>query len=499
MKKGSIFFLGTITILIIASSVFAAGVSLTGIGARGTALGGAYRGVADDWSAMFWNPAGLTQMQGLHAGISTELLWPVSTYSAAKWQDMNFSVFNEGETESEPRTFVIPASGIVFGASEKLAFGLGVWAPFGLGAKWDLLQTEKYNSQYPEFDYESDLMILDFHPTVAYKLNDMISVGAGLSVVYADIIIRTPKYMPNPYLLDPALALFKGALSQAGGLAPEFNHIIIQSKLSGTGWGFGGNLGLMVKLNDDLQIGLSGRYYTDISIDGRVDGTLFFANNAASQAIISSTLAVGQFQAKLQAGEITEEEYMVLTNCYSGGTLDVYIDEKADTKLPLPMDVGLGIAYKPINEDDNHLLLSADVMWTQWSSWDIIDIDMECGDKSQLVEKWEDSFRANAGVELKLNPMLTLRGGYYWEQHAAVDITLSPTIPDQANRHAINAGFEIKLMPLLSLHGSYERILIGDNTVDEWIYNMEESEYENHAGDYKMVVNNIMFGLGYKF
>ena len=60
--------------LALTSSVFASGVALTGIGARATALGGAFRGLSNDWSSMYWNPAGMTQISGMHFGFSGEMI-----------------------------------------------------------------------------------------------------------------------------------------------------------------------------------------------------------------------------------------------------------------------------------------------------------------------------------------------------------------------------------------------------------------------------------------
>ncbi|MDZ4122342.1 MAG: hypothetical protein U1C33_07955, partial [Candidatus Cloacimonadaceae bacterium] len=46
----------------LAANLFAGGFALTGVGSRATAMGGAFRAVSDDASAMFWNPAGLAFM-----------------------------------------------------------------------------------------------------------------------------------------------------------------------------------------------------------------------------------------------------------------------------------------------------------------------------------------------------------------------------------------------------------------------------------------------------
>lgn len=41
-----------------------------GLGARAFAMGGAFIGLADDWTAIYWNPAGLARLPGLHAGFN---------------------------------------------------------------------------------------------------------------------------------------------------------------------------------------------------------------------------------------------------------------------------------------------------------------------------------------------------------------------------------------------------------------------------------------------
>ncbi len=53
----------TVCLLIVLSfSLFAGGIALSGVGARAISMGGAMRGLADDNSAMYWNPAGLAYM-----------------------------------------------------------------------------------------------------------------------------------------------------------------------------------------------------------------------------------------------------------------------------------------------------------------------------------------------------------------------------------------------------------------------------------------------------
>jgi long-subunit fatty acid transport protein len=518
MRKLSFFLAVIVTVLVLTSSLFAAGVSITDVGARATALGGSYRAIAKDWSAMFWNPAGLTQITGLHVGFASEVLWPVAEYKPAAWKGMNFSVTRQTGTKNEFQTFVIPSGGIVSSLSEKLTIGLGAWAPFGLGAKWDLLDTRNYNSHYPEFDFENDLKLVDIHPTVAFKLNDMISIGAGVGLVYADIMIRQPIFYPNPYLgadvySDDETSLdvytiagtrLKDSLEVKGGLASNFNHIIANSDLTGSGFGFSTNLGVMIKINDRLQIGLTGRYYGDVNLEGTIDASVYYPSNPEAQALLEKTwgdttsLTYLFLEAAQELGEITEDEKKAVINAYSGGSSRVYMNSKTKATLPLPADIGIGLSYKAINKEDHHLIVSADFQYSFCSVWKVIYIDIDDQKAAnKLVENWNDSYRIGTGIEYKMNPIWTLRGSFFHETNAAVTETLTPTIPDANPRHTVNLGFQVNLMPNLALHGSYKRMFIRTRAFDQWAYNGET--YDNLPGTYKMSVNNIMFGMDYNF
>ena len=76
MKRAILVLTALIILVFFSTNMFAAGVDLTGIGARAMAMGGNYRSIADDWSAMYWNPAGLAYTQGLGIGASLEYVVP---------------------------------------------------------------------------------------------------------------------------------------------------------------------------------------------------------------------------------------------------------------------------------------------------------------------------------------------------------------------------------------------------------------------------------------
>jgi long-chain fatty acid transport protein len=492
--------IGLILLCTLFTQSFGSGVDLTGVGARAQALGGNYRGIAQGWSAMHWNPAGLVFEEGMIAGFSLEFVAPTVAYTPAKsLAGQNFSASSGEEVENEPVTFLLPAAGIAY-STGKFAFGLGFWAPFGLGAQWDLLETNSYNSGYPEFEWDNDLKIVDVHPTIAYKINDHLSIGVGASIILADIMIRKPNFTPNPYIYNSLVtgnALLKLGflpnMQKLGALDSPYDHLLTDTVLNGDGVGFGGNVGIMFKPTESLSIGIEAKFYNDVPLEGTIDATMHFATLPEAHDAVQpvSNLA---FKGMLQSGAIDETEFAILANYYSGGKLDRAIGLKLKTDLPLPNRVGAGFAFTGIE----NLLISADVAWTEWSKWGVIDLLSEDGEKiSALVENWEDGIRAGFGLEYAMGT-LKLRGMFYSEPPAAVAATMSPVIPDAGRRNVVGIGVEVPFGSM-KLHLSYEKMFIDDLDVTEWVLDKDQTGYDNMAGFYTMNVNNIMLGLDYAF
>jgi len=473
--------------------VFASGVALTGVGARATALGGCYRGISDDWSAAFWNPAGLTQIMGYQTGASFELIMPTTRYKPATWNGAAFSAVRAGETENEPQSFFVPSGGLAYGL-ENVALGLGVFQAFGLGSKWDLLDTDTYNGAYPSLDYEGKLQVLSVQPTFAYFVGEKLSLGLGVGLVHADILIRRPVFTPNPYLVDPRLLDFKNqALVPLGGASPAFNHLLTETKLEGNGLTFSGCLGLMFRPTDDLQIGLAGRFYADAALDGKANAITYFATNPACHQAIETNLKP-TLDGMLQGGLITQEQYATLLYYYSGGSNVKYDNLDAEADLPLPMNIGIGLAYFGIE----NVVATFDVDWTQWSSWDVIEVELPGGAKTQLVEKWEDTIRIGAGLEYSLDP-LKLRAGFFTDPAAVPDETMTATIPDVGRRNVLSLGAAYVLGDV-ALSAAYKYSIISDRNISQWQENADRNlGYDNLAGLYKLDAHNLMLGLTYNF
>lgn len=104
------------------------GLNLNGVGSRAIAMGGAYVGLADDYSAIYWNPAGLSQIKTKSLSIFQTTLIPTSTYQFAMARI---------DTETKSTLYPSGALGFVKPVSEKLTLGILAYVPSGSGARWN--------------------------------------------------------------------------------------------------------------------------------------------------------------------------------------------------------------------------------------------------------------------------------------------------------------------------------------------------------------------------
>ena len=187
---------------------------------QGTSFAGVAAG--GSLSAMFWNPATITQVPGLQ---SESVLSGIMPYAANSTSSITFGV--GGGTGDSGSDALVPAAyyswqvkpNLWLGLSVNSPFGLsvkepGAWAGGGYGAYWTSLKT--YNAT----------------PTVAYRINDWISIGAGVQVQYAQ---TTFGFAYN----------ILGAGTPAG--------------LNGAGWGYGFTGGVTLTPTENLTVGIGYR------------------------------------------------------------------------------------------------------------------------------------------------------------------------------------------------------------------------------------------------
>ena len=211
--------------------------------ARATAQGEAFVAQADDASAIYYNPAGLTQLSGTEITGGMELQFPDSRLKGAgSGEEMNTMSYI-------PQIFASTDFGM---KQSPWRFGLGFMVPFGNVADY------ARNGSFRYLVTDASLAVYDIQPTVAYKVNDHLSLGAGLNIYLADTILnRNVPFTPFP----------------DGNL-----------HFGGKGDAVGATAGLLWKITPQHTIGLLYRSPFDINLKGNATLSTPLGNQTVSSS-----------------------------------------------------------------------------------------------------------------------------------------------------------------------------------------------------------------------
>lgn len=210
MKKNIIFsFLSIIAAIFIATSAHATnGMRMIGFGPVQDSMGGVSVGLPLDAASILTNPAGMSVLPG-RIDFGASYFVPSVKYKATGGADGS-------EVDSDRGGSPVPAFGLIIPLGEKFRFGVGAYGIAGMGVDYpaNLYGTVTYTS-YSQ---------MRFAPALSYKINDIVSVGATLNIMYATM---------------------------------EFNAGGGQPHMGASSFGYGATFGVLVKPVDFLQIGLA--------------------------------------------------------------------------------------------------------------------------------------------------------------------------------------------------------------------------------------------------
>ncbi len=206
-------------------SAFALAYDNSGVGLKGFTMGSAFVGIADDASAVYYNPAGLAFIEK-----DTRLM---ETYSYLTWTDFEHTA-NSVKNESDEVAF-LPGF-FICQTYQQWALAYGFYIPYAGGGG----TYSNFNNQ--GYDYASAAGLMASTLSVAYRLSDELSFGAGLSVYTGMFASRT----------------------KAGA-------VIRDSEYAGAPAGYGANVGFMYKPTEKLSIGLSIKSEVPVKMDGEIE------------------------------------------------------------------------------------------------------------------------------------------------------------------------------------------------------------------------------------
>jgi len=216
-------------------------------------VGNAYAGqsaVTNDASTAYLNPAGITEVEGTSWLIGVEGVFSKIQYNSNITND----VINAGSP--------MPSFGAYWiqHLNNKWTLGATLNAPMGTGFDYG----DDWEGRY--YVQNGTIAVINFAPTIAYRLSDKLSLGAAINL-YAGIISE------NIALKDLSLK----------------NPQDGQAKLNGSSFNAGFQFGIHFRPAEDTKIGLMYRYMANLNFDGNADVNDYVFNNQVITSLGFST------------------------------------------------------------------------------------------------------------------------------------------------------------------------------------------------------------------
>lgn len=327
-------------------------------------------------ASMAANPAGLPH----HPGWQSQANLSYVSLSTSFSNNANTS------TSSKQDSAAIPDFGIAYAPEDsRWTFGLALSPDVALGAKY--IMTDPPGgadgvTSYGRREHRSLFVGLRTSVGASYQVNDWISAGFSIGALY------NRNELESPYIFQgaPGLQGFKTLLD-----------------LKTEGWGVTGQIGLLIKPTDKIQLGFGFNPGTSVQTDGRTTG------NASAQLT-----SLGGAFASVQP--------------------DFAYDTDIEIDFPMTATAGGSIQLT-----DKWKLISQ-VEWIQLSdAFDQLRIHLSRGNNADLngflgtssfVEtsplNWKDQWVFRVGTDYKLTSHWSVRAGYAYGNNPVPDNLLTP-------------------------------------------------------------------------
>lgn len=389
-------------------------------------LGTAYAGtasIADDATTAFFNPAGMARLEEAEMSVAGHLLVIESEFEnqgslAGAGTPLQRAFTGAPGSTDDPG--VAGGLFVVQPISDRWTFGLGVSAPFGLISDYDDDSLVRYHAT------KSELTVINVNPSVAFAVNEELSLGFGLSYQHTEV------------KLDNSVDSFAVCVG-AGGLAadcaaahdgPANAMADSQSNIDGDDDAIVADLSVHWQPAEHTAVGLVWRQGADYEISG--DASFSISESCAADPFCAGTLQSLQ-------GPI-----------------------EADAEFPDTLTASIS------HRIHDRWSVHGDLAWTNWSSLDRIGVvNSDNGlEVSALDLNYDDTLRVAAGASFQATQYLQWRFGVAFDQTPQDDPQfVSPRIPD-ADRVWISAGFNYQFGPDASMDLGYAHLFVDDSSID---------------------------------
>ena len=409
----------------VSEASLAGGFALIEEGASG--LGNAYAGaaaVSDDASTVWFNPAGMTELKekqllvaGHVIGVTSDFTDQGTTLNSAfggGFVDPNFATSGEVDAGG---VSPIPNLYYVHPLKKGVTLGLGISIPFGNSTDFDPDWVGRYQA------IESGVTALDINPSIAYRVNEKVSIGGGVSLQYLTATLGSA--------IDTdavCIGLFPPDVCVAAGLTePGTQSRDGIADIEGDGFALSVNLGVLIKPRDGTKLGVAFRS----GLEHELDGTADFTNNAVLEGILA------------QAG------------------VPLFVDGGVTADASLPPTLMFSAAHK-VHE---RVELLADATWTGWSSFDELRVEFDNPIQPDTFNTlaYEDVWRVSGGVNYEFSDRLVLRGGIAFDEDPTPSAQLRTSRIPGNDRFWLAVGGGYKINDRIGIDVGFAHLMLDDS------------------------------------
>lgn len=386
---------------------------------------------AEDASVLFYNPAGMTNLPGTNISGALVVVDPHIDFSNLSATNSRGKAVRGNDGGGPTSPVVVPQTYITHQVNDQLFVGLAMFVPFGDKTSFDDQWVGRYNGTNLE------LMTLALNPSVAYKINEQFSVGAGV----------TAQYMK---------ARYKKMIDLGGKITGVSSPALDGSMdYEGDNWSYGFNLGATWNVDETLRLGVAYRSSISHSLEGDTKFTVpgaFPPGLAPSQKLVNSN-----------------------------GTVDI--------KTPDSFAINF---YKKLN---SQFALTGDWTHTWHSKFQDLVLNTEAGFNADVAQKWRDTDRFSLGLSYQYSDPLKLRFGLAYDQSPADNPTTRiANLPD-SDRYWFSTGFNYAIDKNMSVDVAYTYVNFSKSTMD----NVDSSNKVRTQADISAYANVFGAQLNYRF
>lgn len=340
-----------------------AGFSIYEANSKATALGCAFSATADDGSAVFYNVAGLSFQVGQKAEANVVGIAPSFAFTGKLDKTDTAASY-----ESENKLYPVPGVYYANNPGKRWAFGIGVYAPFGLGLVWE--NGEEWIGR--RVSHDVSIQTIYVTPAVSFLATEKLAIGVGADI--ASQHLKLKKYTPEP----------------------QFGENAIHTTIEGTSsLNLTPVVGLMYRPTGKLSLGANYHFKKTMKFDDG-DATLdpvAPGNDPWGDALVG---AVGREQSV-----------------------------SADLNLPDMLQLGIAYQFAPKFRGEFNYV------WFGWSTFESLALAFSNPALDQTIKfNYEDAWQIRFGLDYAASEKWNVMAGYVHDNTPQPLASVSPLLPD---------------------------------------------------------------------